>query len=734
MESLTYIEIDIPFCALTYGVAPCTASIALTGPIKCFNSIKTCQDRVHFSETTVTLRFAKPTDYLPREIDAIPSILDVNFTPATISLGVNLGTRATLSVKFGDHPHSDTGQGYDKYLADRDYDPYRQGTYWGKFRARQPFVRGRAIRWITGAVGESLAEMETRHFIIDSFDASADGTYTLIAKDILKLADGDRSVAPLLSNGFLVADISAVATSATLSPAGIGNAEYPSAGMVAIGGKEIVAFTRAGDVLTLTRAQRNTVATSHSAQDRAQLLLQFSGADPANILSQLFTVYAGVPSYYINLPEWLAETSAFLGTVFTGDVCEPTSVATLASELIEQACLSVWWDDIAQQIRLKVLRGIVTDADRFTPDNTLEGTLTLKEQPEKRISQVLVYFGAINPLRPLSDADNFRSSSLVVDEDAEEDYGSAAIKSIKSRWIPGLGRSIADRLGKIQIARYRDPPRRLQFSVMRNAGSDVSLGGGYRVESFCVQDATGATADVPIQVTRLNPGPDKLAVEAEEVLFTVPEDDLTDRLVIVDADNYSLNLRSAHDSIYPPPQSGDVVTCRINAGVVVGSFSTSTPAFDVGSWPAGVTLTLVINGRIQGRGGDGTAKPENSGRPGGRALYARYPVNVEMGAGQIWGGGGGGPPYLSLFGGGGGAGKDPGLGASSFGGAGQNGSLSSGGLNGAGVTSGGAPGQPGVSTGGFSPAFGGAAGAAIDGVSFITVTVGPGDIRGPQIN
>ncbi|MEW9838564.1 hypothetical protein [Mesorhizobium marinum] len=44
---------------------------------------------------------------------------------------------------------------------------------------------------------------------------------------------------------------------------------------------------------------------------------------------------------------------------------------------------------------------------------------------------------------------------------------------------------------------------------------------------------------------------------------------------------------------------------------------------------------------------------------------------------------------------------------------------------------GGGPGLAGQSLGGSA---GGAAGTAIDGDSYITVTVGPGDIRGPQIN
>src|SRR5262245_3934780 len=143
-EALQYVEIDIDHCMLTYGVLPCTASLTNsppTGTRKCFNTLATCQDRANFTNEGLTLRFAVPTDYLPNDIEAIPSIKTISFDPATVSLGTNLGQRASITVTFTDHRHSDTG--LDKYLADRAYYPYSQGTFFGKFRARVPFLRGR---------------------------------------------------------------------------------------------------------------------------------------------------------------------------------------------------------------------------------------------------------------------------------------------------------------------------------------------------------------------------------------------------------------------------------------------------------------------------------------------------------------------------------------------------------------------------------------------------------------
>lgn len=265
-KAVTFCEIDIPYCALSYGVSPCTAS----GPIKCFNTYATSQDRENFSESIVTLRFAIASAYLDEAgIESVPSITGISYDPAVLSLGEkHLGTRAKLSVTFQDHPHGDTGLGFDKYFAERPYDPAKNGSFWGKFRARHPVLAGNAIRLIRGYVGQTIAQMDTRHLIIDAVSFETNGSVTITGKDILKLADGDRALAPRPSSGYLVGDISPSDTAATLSPAGIGNQDYPSSGYLSFGGQEIVAFTRTDDTLTLTRGQFNTDAVSHSAQDR----------------------------------------------------------------------------------------------------------------------------------------------------------------------------------------------------------------------------------------------------------------------------------------------------------------------------------------------------------------------------------------------------------------------------------------------------------------------------------
>lgn len=729
-RALVYVELDIEVCGLTYGVSPCQAVLGVTGDDKCFNTRKTCQDLANIDLDIFTLRFAKPTNYLPKDFECIPCLSSYSFTPGTVSLGENLGTRSTLQVTLRDHPHSDVGTGFDPYVTERDYNPFEQGSIFGKLRCRQPYLRGKSIRLLLGFVGDDLDEMETRNFVVESFDGpNPQGDYTLIAKDILKLVSGDRAQAPLLSGGFLTAGISSAVTTLSLSPSGIGSTDYPNDSptggfYVAIGGKEVVRVnTRTGDSMGIARAQLNTVAIAHNQEDRVQLVLAYEAMDVALILYDLLVNYAGVDPDFIPLSSWLSETGSFINNVYTAYITEPTAVEKLVSELIEQAGLAIWWDDLSQLIQLQVIRGISTDVDTFTEANVLRGSLRSQEQPDKRLSQVWTYYGLVNPLEPIDDPNNYRSIAASINLDAETAYGLPSIKKVFSRWVAAFGRSVALRVGDNLIARFTDPPRKFNFDVFRSEGQTLpALGGGYQLSAWPLQDAFGAEASVPIQVTRINPFEERMGVEAEEMLFTqfsTAGGDVGDHIIFIDTNSFNINLRTVHDAIYGTPEGGSPSTriiCYVQPGVIVGSVTAGTTeaaaAFNIGSWPVGTEVQLRVLGRLQGKGGASgnggnggkgssansssaeTGDDGSSGGAGGTALYSRFPFTLYSSAGEIWGGGGGG----AGGGGGGGGGRFTHSVGSNDGGGGGGGGGSGGG--GAGTQVGAGAGGAGAGAGG----------------------------------
>jgi len=957
----------------------------VTGTYKCFNTKATCQDRVNFSEETITTRFGKNTGYLPTDIDCVPNLLEVSHTPGTIDLGKSLGTRSSIRATFRDHPSPDTGPGGDKYVAEREYDPIQTGTFWGKFRARQKFLTGQALRLLRGFLGLQTSEMETHHFVVESFDGpNEDGVYSIVAKDPLKKLDGDRAQAPNLSEGFLREPITDVATTLTLSPTDIGST-YPTSGIAAIGGKEIVTFTRAEgvgndqytrvytpmnnpftdlgvaasvthtwtnvnsvnvdttnfapvtgnassrlfngstqafvlndnvdvtllsldftidlwfrttatsgsikelagqadssvtaalsswyirrnasnfieagvsngtswvvltgatqytdalntgwhhvaleregdtislivdgvvvdtdtftgdvndstqtlglgrlgstnsaanwqgnidefrfssnvarygsgqetapptaqynqqswDIITITRAQFNTEAEAHDEQDRFQICLQYDGVDAADILYDLMVNYADVDPALIPLSSWQFETAAFYQRVNSALIAEPTSVRKLVDELIEQVALAMWWDDENELIRLQVLRQIPTSAKRVDENNIMKGTLSVVDQPDKRIDEVWTYYGMINPLDSVDDPSNYRSAVADFDLQMQTDYKTPATKIIFARWIAAGARSTAQRLNGIQIGRFKNAPRRVSFALFRSAQEEMFPGDGARLWHRKIQDPRGILEAMPLQVTRVDKTESVVKIEAEEMIFDVASD-FNSRILYVEVNTDQINLRDYYDEVYPAPTAGAVVDLYIENRQTLYSSVRTGPSLVIGDWPNGVTINIrlrplsVIHG-YGGRGGDGRGNGNGGdpGESGGSAIYTRYPINLYLETGALIGGGGGGgggggsgsigiSTYTKGGNGGDGAGRNvggnytvPTLGLSGGANAGRGGDGGATGTNGE-------HGKPGKVLGINIPGGDeGIAGAAIDGASFITVMQNDGSILGPQIN
>ena len=196
------------------------------------------------------------------------------------------------------------------------------------------------------------------------------------------------------------------------------------------------------------------------------------------------------------------------------------------------------------------------------------------------------------------------------------------------------------------------------------------------------------------------------------------------------------------------------INVTIDADVVVGSTSHTTPAFQTGTIgfaTTGSILNITNNGTIQGAGGRGgtlasnngastnaDGKLDRNGGDGGTALTTTMTTIIDNTSGSLLGGGGGGgagavADTVGASGGGGGAGTVGGSGGSGNGSEGQSGSsgnASSGGSggshasgnsggNGGGI---GSAGSNGSGSGAFAVGSGGSAGKYLVGNSNTTFT------------
>jgi hypothetical protein len=150
----------------------------------------------------------------------------------------------------------------------------------------------------------------------------------------------------------------------------------------------------------------------------------------------------------------------------------------------------------------------------FDDYNIIAGSFGVTDQDAKRLSEVWCYYTQRNPTDTGAKEDNFKNVLVDLDLGRETEYGGSMIRKTQCRWIQT--EAAASRYTLLQLGRYKDPPRSYAFDVV--AGTSVSPAGGYTLEWWGEQDTSGNRASVPIQITQVTMYPDRVHVEAEEML------------------------------------------------------------------------------------------------------------------------------------------------------------------------------------------------------------------------
>ena len=747
-EHINIVEMDLDYCPLVSGVGTCTATE--TGDAKCYNTFDSSNEVAIYNanKTIKTYRFCESRSPHPIGLDAIPSLLSVSTSAAKIDLAGGLGVRASVSLSFKDHPSSDIG--IDKYVDERSYIAFERGTFWTKFRARNPNYQFRGLRVLSGYLVDGVfdaANFTTRYYVIDKMDVT-NGKATVTAKDPLKLASNKKAQAPAPSTGQLLSAITNTATSATLTPSGIGNLEYPSTGKLLIR-SEVMSFTRSSDALTLTRAQNNTIATSHSSNDTVQLCLDYSGKQVDFIVNDLLVNYANIDASFIPTVAWSAEVDTFLNGLLTGIIVKPFDVFKLLKELAQSMPHYLWWDEKAQKIQLTALKAPPVSANVLNMDeNIVADSFKTKDKPDLRKSTVFINFGQFDPTKSLNEIGNYQQTYARIDTDSISKYGSNEIETINSRWISNFNKAAALQLAALVGRRFSDIPREVSFSLEAK-DSDIWVGQSVAMNHRDVTDFSGLPVNTTFQLLSSKESKNYDYTALEYVYGgALPEDEGGGEagvdLVILGADVRNVNLRTEYNSLFPTPTSSTQVKFVIDNGVKVGSSSTGTFSLDTGTWPTGaiVTLQTNVNSFVVGHGGDGGGSIVGDGGDGGTSIILNNDMTL-INNGVIGGGGGGGGTGLfnvgftfTALGGGGGAGFEFSLGGISD----VNGSSGTVDLGGAaggsyGGTGGylGAVGGNGTTNGTGIVGTGGAAGIAINKNGFTLTQTVAGDIRGAII-
>jgi len=489
-KPITIVELELDFCDNDFSIAPCTA----TGE-PCYNTFATCKDKPNYVKTTKIYRFCDVKD-IPIGLEAFPVINKADLAPAEI-VPNGIGKRASITLSFKDFPHHD--RGIDPNVALRSYD-VTQGTFFGKLKARNPHLYGRKLTVYTGYIGETfdtslLVDFEKHTYFIESIsDVTARGDVRIVAKDVLKFADDDKSAVPLLTEAPLSSDISSIVDALAVCD-GCG-ASLPSSGVIRIN-DEIMSYSgNSSDILTgLVRGLYNTDASNHSQDDAIQECKVWSDARVIDIIKELLLTFANIDASYINFVDWEVDYSTARSFYkFDAVITESTGVKEILAEVLESSASYLWWDGTAELIRWKPLFNINPAASTvlINDDNILDGSLRIIERDKDRISDAIVFFEQFTPINEVKTS-NFQRviATIDVDSSSVNEYNSKSTQNIKSRWISAgnIALSLSSRL----IAQYSQTPKRLTF-ILDAKDASISTGDIITINSRLLQDATGAIA------------------------------------------------------------------------------------------------------------------------------------------------------------------------------------------------------------------------------------------------
>lgn len=516
------VEFDVDFCTNTYGVGPCTASLSMPGaPRKCYNTFPSCQDKPNFNAGTLTLRFCEPRVDLPSGPITFPVLDSVSPTSATVNIaGTNeqyngLGRRGTISAKFTDFPYNDRVT--DKYAVERvsgaaqldepGYNPEDRGTFFGKLKARWPTYGDRPFRYIEGYLDEDTGEFvveSTRHYVITDFKGpDRDGEVTVEGKDILSLADDKKALCPRPSRGQMRFEMFDRLNSegapnpsynpdVELTPEGIGDAEYPASGFATLG-REIVSFTRVGDIVTLTgRGLFNTQERSHREGTTFQLAKRVVGTRIDDLVEDLLVNFGNVPSEFIPKAKWKSDVTRWASTlVLDAIITQPEGVQKLVAELAVLG-VSVWWDDTDQEVGLKINSPVFGEDIVDWDEDSHIIDVEQEDHDEDRLTQVHFYSVQTDPTASPTDKGNYDRVIVAIDAEAEQQnsYRNPRVREIFCRWVNNGADSILLINALRLLARFNTAPIKYTVTI-DNKDNGIKLVDVVRLNTRVAQDLTG---------------------------------------------------------------------------------------------------------------------------------------------------------------------------------------------------------------------------------------------------
>tara|TARA_R110002153_G_scaffold46216_2_gene130380 strand:+ start:4941 stop:6704 length:1764 start_codon:yes stop_codon:yes gene_type:complete len=496
-EFFETVEIEFRECELTYGSSPCTAN--LNNASACFktrNVLNDCQDIDNFQPITSSLKFNEMN--LSRVIsDHRPLLKSVTVAPSKIPPRGGMANVSKAVFTFIDEPDTDQ---LDDNMLDRSYIAREQGTFWGKFKARNSFIQGQKIKYSISSLTSAgvIDTQSSSYWQIESISwPNKSGEVKITAKDPLNLTDALNAKCPPVSRVKLYSALS-VGTNHLFLDSLVGLKSPDQLTILRIGDElmEVDGSTVAiqGDgsyKVNFTANGRGILGTVHAAHEVGVTVQEVARFDSLSIdatLAKIFNSYSEVYSDRLDTIGWSSQISSWRPSSFlTNYISEPTDIKTLISQICDQNQVMIWYSVGQQKIKLKAVAPELLNIRTYNDENDL-WDLQVSEDDTLRLNTASMYFNPRSWIGGNKPSD-FEDVSVTIDTLYYDLYGQPKERNLFSRWISSSVVALATT--GVLINRFRASPFRIKFKMAYKA-TNPSAGDNFRISSRQFQDCTGA--------------------------------------------------------------------------------------------------------------------------------------------------------------------------------------------------------------------------------------------------
>ena len=382
--------------------------------------------------------------------------------------------------------------------------PFGNGFWFRRLLANNPYYLNRKMNVYSGYYkkGESFStgNMNIGEFFIKRIEGpDANGVVKVQADDVTsRLRDTEL---PTATDGALNAALNSSATG-TLNITD--NTGFTS-GYVIIN-DELIAYsgTSGGDsIVTTARAQGGSTAASHAANDPVRHVEYLTG-NVVDVIRDLVEDFSEIDhSTYLPDTDWNTERDTYL----SGDdvdvwVIEQITLDRLIDELAKQAMITLWYDGVDKEIKLKAIGPTLSQVASWDDDNhILDDRIRIKRDQREILTSVWSFYNTRNHTQSV-EPKNFAGVHIEVDSIAENGLGETKNRTLFGNFVKNL--ATASKVANRIISQNANP---IELDIYVDAkDSEVQIGELIDIDSDLIQDENGDN-----QLTRMR------VIEREEL-------------------------------------------------------------------------------------------------------------------------------------------------------------------------------------------------------------------------